>query len=286
MYTAQIKNSGGESLRLTQNEEQFQVVNIAGLNPVPAHVNLTDVAGLDGGVFNSSKLNTRDIVITLKINGDAEENRQLLYLFFRTKEPCTFYFKNQNRDVSIEGYVETVEVGLFSNAQMMQVSIICPDPYFRALQEIAVDISNLESRFFFPFAIDEDDPVPFSTYTDNRETTILNRSEAETGMIIRVEALADFSSLEIRDTGTGEYILLSGSFETGDLITINTNPGKKGIRLTRDGVESNAFRTLQRGSTFLQLAVGVNTYSYLVDGGENDEAVSIVVQYTNAFRGV
>ena len=76
MYTAQIENSGGESLRLTQNEEQFQVVGIAGLNPVPAHVNLTDVAGLDGGVFNSSKLNTRDIVITLKINGDAEENRQ------------------------------------------------------------------------------------------------------------------------------------------------------------------------------------------------------------------
>ena len=286
MYTAQIKNSGGESLRLTQNEEQFQVVSIAGLNPVPAHVNLTDVAGLDGGVFNSSKLNTRDIVITLKINGDAEENRQRLYLFFRTKEPCTFYFKNKNRDVSIEGYVETVEVGLFSNAQTMQISIICPDPYFRALQEIAVDISNLESRFVFPFAIDEDTPIPFSTYTDNRETAILNKSEAETGMIIKVEALADFSSLEIRDTGTGEYILLSGSFETGDLITINTNPGKKGIRLTRDGVESNAFRTLQRGSTFLQLAVGVNTYSYLVDGGENDEAVSIIVQYTNAYRGV
>lgn len=286
MYTAQIKNSGGESLRLTQNEEQFQVVSITGLNPASAHINLTDVAGLDGAVFNSSKLNTREIVITLKINGDVEENRQKLYLFFRTKERCIFYFRNKNRDVSIEGIVETVEVGLFTKAETMQISIICPDPYFRALQEIAVDISNLESLFTFPFAIDEDAPIPFSTYTDNREAVILNKSEAATGMIINVEALADFSSVEIRDIDTGDYMLLSGTFIAGDKIAINTNPGKKEIRLTRDSTETNAFRTLQRGSTFLQLAVGINRYSYLVDGGSNDEAVKITIQYTNAFRGV
>ena len=105
MYTAKIENSGGEVLTLTWAESKWQVFDITGLDPPAAQINLTNLAGLDGARLNSTKLGTRNIVISIKINGDVEGNRLDLYRFFRTKEACTFYFTNGRRDVKIEGVV-------------------------------------------------------------------------------------------------------------------------------------------------------------------------------------
>lgn len=289
MFTARIENSGGEVLTLTQQERDFQVISIEGLNPPPATINLTNIAGMDGSKFNSSKLDTREIVITLKINGDGssvEDVRQMLYQFFRTKDLCTFYFKNQNRDVKIQGYVKTVEVVLFSDGETMQVAVLCPDPYFRAVQEIITDISNEVFMFYFPFAIDEGDPIPFTEYINNRETIVMNASESETGVVIQIDCKEDIEKVEVKNTRTGESIILAYAFLQGDRITVNTNSGQKRIQLLRDGVVSNIFSALQKNSTFFQLAVGENPFAYLVNDGAANEAVTIKFFYTNAYRGV
>ena len=95
MYIAKIENSNGSILELTGNEENFQIVSITGLHPPEAQINVTTIAGLDGARFNSAKLNTRNLVITLRLNNNPEDNRHLLYKYFRTKEACTFYPKAQ-----------------------------------------------------------------------------------------------------------------------------------------------------------------------------------------------
>ena len=286
MYIARIENKGGEALTLSQDETRWQVTGITGLNPPPGQINLTDIAGLDGSRFNSSKLTTRNIVITLRINGDVEDNRQELYNFFRTKEKCRFYFRNANRDVYIDGYVETVEVGLFSISEVMQVSVICPDPYFRSTSENVADISDLVYQFEFPFSIDDGNPIPFSTFIPDRETIVSNRSESETGMVIGIKALADFSSVTIIDNDAGTSLTLTGTFLKGDLITINTTPGQKSIRLLRAGVESNIFSALAIGSIFPVLKAGDNSFSYTVDSGAGDYDIKILFTFANAYRGV
>ena len=96
MFKAIIENSRGEQLQLTNRESEFQVVSIIGLNPPNALINTTDIAGLDGAKFNSAKLETRNIVITLRINGDVEANRLRLYEMFCTKENCTFFYSNSS----------------------------------------------------------------------------------------------------------------------------------------------------------------------------------------------
>lgn len=154
MFTCKIENEAHNILELTQNESNYQVINISGLNPPNAQINRTPVAGMDGTNFNSSKLEERNIVITLKINGDIEQNRIKLYSYFNTKQWCRLYYKNELRDVYIEGYVETVEVDHFVIDQTMQISIVCPKPYFRALDEIITDVSKILKMFEFPFAID------------------------------------------------------------------------------------------------------------------------------------
>ena len=188
MYKAEIENAGGEVLTLTGNEPSWQILSITGLNPPNAQVNVTNIAGLDGAKFNSSKLNTRNIVIMLKLNGNVEANRQLLYRYFRTKEACKFYFKNENRDVFIAGYVETVECDLFSNGEILQASIICPYPYFKSMAEIIADISNEVAGFVFPFSINIGEPIPFSMYISNKVTNVQNNSESETGIIKNLSA--------------------------------------------------------------------------------------------------
>lgn len=286
MYTAQIQNAGGEILTLTQNETNWQIISIEGLNPPPAQINTINIAGLDGAKFNSSKLNTRNIVITIKLNGDVESNRQLLYRYFRTKEECTFYYQNANLDVSIQGYVETVECGLFSNAETMQISIICAYPYFQAIASIIVDISNEIAAFTFPFSIDIGSPIPFSVYLANRITNVENNSESETGALIEIDFLDSANELTIQNTDTGDSMTLDYNFLENDRVIINTNKGQKSISLIRDGETSNIFSAMQKGSVFFQLKVGDNHFGYLADNGANDEDVFITFNYSNLYRGV
>lgn len=286
MYTAQIKNSEGQILTLSQNETQFQIISITGLNPPNAQINTTNIAGLDGAKFNSAKLNTRNIVIMLKLNGNVEQNRLVLYQMFRTKEHCTFYYSNNSRNVSIEGYVETVECDLFSDAESMQISIICPYPYFKNITEIIADISNEIAAFSFPFAIDIGNPIPVSLYIANRKTNVLNNSESETGVMIEIEVLNDINTIEIRNANTEQSFILNYAFKEGDKVLINTNKGQKSIRLIRNGTIINIFSALQKGSVFFQLAVGNNIFTYLIDGGTNDQYVYITFKYSNIYRGV
>ena len=147
-------NRAGEILTLTNRETEFQVESIRGLSPVPAQVNMTPMAGLDGAQFNSAKIQTRNIVIMLRIRGDVEKNRLTLYRFFRTKEKHRFYFSNESRSVYTDGYVESAEVDLFELGQRLQISIICPNPFFQSDEEKSVGITNIVPLFEFPFAID------------------------------------------------------------------------------------------------------------------------------------
>lgn len=286
MFTAMIENADGQSLTLSQNEQDYQIVSITGLNPPKAQINTTPIAGMDGSKFNSSKLNSRNIVITLKLNGDVEANRLALYQMFRTKEPCTFYYTTESRDVMIQGYVETVEVNLFSRSELMQISIICPSPYFKSVAEENVDISNEVALFTFPFSINIGNPIPFSEYLENRIANVFNDSESETGIIIVIDVLESVNQILIRNVNTGDAITLQYSFQDGDRITINTNKGDKSVQLLRNGTLINIFSSLQQGSVFFQLSAGLNQFTYLVDSGAHDEDVIITLNYATAYRGV
>ena len=286
MYTATIENKKGEMLTLTGQEAIYQIISIQGLNPPQAQINMTNIVGLDGAKYNSAKLETRNIVMTIKINGNVERNRQNLYLFFQTKEWCKFYYTNENRNVYIEAYVESFECDFFSNSEMAQVSLICPYPYFKDLEEITDDISNVTAAFSFPFSINIGSPIPFSIFDHARTANVFNASESETGVIIEIDFSASVDEIMIRNVGTGDTFTLDYEFLSGDRVTINTNKGQKSVSLLRNGATINLFSAMQRGSVFFQLAVGDNEFGYLADDGENNGNVFIYFSHYNTYRGV
>lgn len=274
-------------MTLTGKEPKYQIIDIQGLNPPAAQINTSTIVGMDGAVFNSSKLQTRNLVLTIKINGDVELNRLRLYSYFRTKEWCKFYYTNDSLEVTIDGYVDSVECNLFTNAETAQISIICPYPYFRSIAEVTQDFSNVLKKFVFPFSINHDDPVVISEIGDAGTAKIYNSSESENGMVMYVNFLEDESSLEIINTFTGDDFKLIHAFLAGDTVIIDTNKGRKSISLIRAGAVTNLFAALQTGSVFLQLLPGMNTFNYLVSGSiDNVDEVKILLKFYNIFRGV
>ena len=289
MFEAKIENRKGNILTLTQNESDFQITSIIGLNPPSAQINTTNIAGFDGAKFNSSKLNTRQIVITLKLNGwgsIVEYNRQMLYKYFPTKEWVKFYFKSDYRNVSIEAYVENFEDDLFEQHQTIQVSLLCPQPYFKDIDEIIDDISKIVSVFEFPFSINENEPIPISEIELDKITNIYNNSESETGLIIEIEVLDTINKIAIGNTLTGESMILNYNFIADDKIIIDTNKGQKSITLIRNNIKYNLFTAIQKGSKFFQLAMGDNLFTYLADNGTSDTLIHVLFKHYNTYRGV
>ena len=286
MFRLKVKNIKGAILELTNNEKNYQVTDVDGLNPPSATINTTNYANTDGSSFNSSKITNREIVITIYINGDIEENRLTLYKYFREKQWVKIYIQNSSRNVWIEGYVQTFEVSNFVQKQVAQISVVCPDPYFKDMETLEQDIAKITKEFVFPFSINEDEPIPFSTLELDKVSNIINDSESETGVIITAEFKGNVSKLEIKNTDTGENFIVKYSFIEGDKLEINCNKGSKSVTLIREAVEYNFFPNRVAGSTFFQLGIGDNNFSYLADEGESDNFVDVYFNYYKIYLGV
>lgn len=286
MYTCKLQNEAGEVLELTGREREYQVYQIDGLTPPVAQINMSTLVGLDGSRFNSARLNTRSIVIMMKINGDVEANRLRLYKYAKTKEPVRFYFTSDTRNVYIDGYVESLEVLIFSMRQTAQIGIICPYPYFSALDEVLADSSNVTPMFTFPFSINDSTPVVISEIMAEDGIIIYNTSEAATGCVINIQFNESANKIKIRNTGTGDDFELDYNFLADDVVIVDTNTGRKSISLVRNGVVSNLFSALVTGSTFPQLQPGGNVFDFLVDDTEPTGQVSMQFRYRNVYRGV
>ena len=104
MFTLKIENRFGDILELTHNKN-YIVTEVGGLNPPKAKINLSDVAGMDGALFNSAKAETRNLVLTVLPQTPVEENRLTLYRFAQIAQWCKIYYSNGSVDVQIEGYV-------------------------------------------------------------------------------------------------------------------------------------------------------------------------------------
>lgn len=118
----------------------IQVRNIVGLDPVKASVNTSPYGSVDGAAYVGSDVLTRNIVLTVGLNPDwgewtYESLRKLLYSYFMPKRPVRLVFYSDDMvPVEITGVVESAEINAFSKDPEFDISVICPDPYFTALE--------------------------------------------------------------------------------------------------------------------------------------------------------
>ena len=155
----------------------YQLTNVDGLSPVPASINITPYAARHGGVFNTARCDTRNIVVTMKLGSYDNETynmdyaRERLYTYFLSSgstlgktsvgENVLFvvWFTN-GLGKWIWGYIENIACDYYGEMEGAQISIICPDPDFHIFSrayvknQYYIDLGNEGGRQIidFPFA--------------------------------------------------------------------------------------------------------------------------------------
>ena len=281
MYTLIAQNKYGQQIELTHNEA-YVIESIEGIDPPEAVINVVKNANADGSVFNSAYVNERQIIITLAINGPAEDNRINLYKYFKNKYPTRLYYKNGARDVYIDGYCKNIQISFFNLKQIAQIIIICPDPFFKDSDNELINFSSIDPLFEFPFEIEE--PIAFSEILAEVQKNIINNGDVDAGIKLTINITGSVTNPIIYNSETNQYFKLNASFQAGDEIVIDTGFMKKSVTLTRNGAITSLVNVIQSGSTWLQLNPGDNLLTMSADSGS--EYLSAYILVSDLYEGV
>lgn len=139
MYTLKVQPGNGTIYELTHDYNEFRITEIEGLDPPENTVNIT--AGLfDGGIFNSSRLQPRNIIIHGVFRGDIGTSRRKLYGLFPYKSPVSVFFDDGVRNLKTVGYVEKTDCSPFTFPAGFSVSLLCPDPFWNSVSQVTASL--------------------------------------------------------------------------------------------------------------------------------------------------
>jgi hypothetical protein len=204
--------------------DPYQIRNIEGLGPIKATVNTSQLALPRGDVYIGHTVSKRNIVMTVGLNPDWETTtptslRRVLSQLFTPGEFLTLrFFMSDILPVKIDGIVEACEPVIFSKDPEIQISIICPDPDFIAVDGTIVNYENLASE-----------TVPVVE-------TLEYEGTASTGAVIELHLLDSetFSgdiSITKQVAGPNEVLFLNDiSLDTSAFLRVSSVPGDKFIR--------------------------------------------------------
>lgn len=259
--------SDGSILELTHDEGKYQLTQVDGIELPEIDMSTYDIASIDGSQVSNIKMPDREITVTIFIRGDVERNRRAIHQLCRVRSVMRLHFITDGGSRYIDGYVKSIDSNRFDNLVEMDITFICPDPYFKAEQGVIVDMSRTYGAFFFPFGMNRVVAVQDLL----RTATVNSVSENETGIIIRVMFLAQARGLRITNADTGEYLTIEYNyFYDGDILEINTIDGQKDVMLYHNDEQKSLIAYVLDGSTFFQLQSGDNRFNYVLKGTTGD----------------
>lgn len=295
-----VTNPKGESLKLELRRPELSgliVKKIEGLGPCNATINTTEIATMDGTIYNSAKAQARNIIITLAMMffPTIEDARQKTYKYFPVKKKIRLDIETDRRTVYTYGYVESNEPDIFSEEETTDISIICPSPYFYEGSGSANSFYGAEPLFEFPFSNESysEDLIEFSRLRLDSRAIINYKGDADVGAIISFRARDTVRNITLYNTQTGESMridtdkietITGQKYGAGDDILVSTVRGDRYARLLRNGVYTNVISAIRKDSDFFQLSNGDNIFAFTAD--EGDDSLVITFTYNNAYGGV
>jgi len=297
-----VINETGEFLVLelrSPEKSGFFVRKIDGLGPVKSIINTSESLYGDGGVFNSSRLAQRNIILDLGFYNDGQETmeeiRNKSYRFFPMKRPLTFVVTTDTRVGIATGFVETNDPDIFSKEESAQISLLCPDPFFYGNDIIETTFSGITNNFEFPFENPSltEKLIEFGLVFINTNANVFYSGDSPTGVIFYINFLGSVNDLTIIDYNSGEsmpissdkLITLTGSdFVIGDQVIISTIKGNKFIILIRGGNVINILNTIDINATWFTIDKGDNVFTYTADSGLSN--VQFRVEHRVVYEGV
>lgn len=265
--------------------------DVEGLADIRNTIYSSSAMGQHGDTYIGEHIEPREIEVTGKVLSDDKDTqilarRELARKLNPDLEGTLQYEYN--------GFIKTIWAKAKNTPTItheglsMEFSVVflCLDPFWRDVSDSRIEMAQWVGAWEFPCEIDENDPddMIFGYRDQPAVVNAENIGDVETGMVITLTASAPVTGATITNTNTGEYLKLNYALDLGDVVTINTNYGKKSVELDQSGVKTNIYRYLDVNSTFLQLKVGDNLMQYSATSGINFLDVSIT--YSPMYLGV
>lgn len=251
---------------------------VTGLGPPDKTLFVGDYAK-DGGVYTGRRILPRNPVLNIQINpnfgnGESVDGwRDILYRAFNDPfvegDDVTLVLKDDIKsDRFLTGYCEKFETEPFDSDTSVQISMICPDPYIRDVSETVIVPPQGSNGW---------QSVPF-TYAGT----------AETGFEADISVSTTTSVITLDNNGKKMVLTYPAplTFQSGDLVHINTKPGERSITVTRGGVVADVLYALSSTSPWLNLHSQSNTLQ--IYGAASTDIVASIsnLTYTQAWWGV
>ncbi len=277
-------NNDGLSITIKQTKPLF-LTKLDGVGRIRQTINTFHAPEQDGAFYISSTLDMRNItiegqILSTSVDASHEYRRQLLKVFTPKQRGTLIY-----RDRQISCIVEEAgfSQGNIVRAPQFFISLLCPSPFFEALETIRRELASWLENFSFPLEI-VDPGIELGIRQPSQIISIENEGDVPCGCEVVFHALGSLSNPELLNVDTGEYIKINDDMITGDAIHVFTHFAGKHVTKLSGTTETNAFPLLDVGSTFLQLAVGNNTLRY--DAGDNIDLLEVSVFYRPQYLGV
>ena len=296
-YTITTARGDSIKLEMTRPEKSgFIISNVEGLGPTKSTINTTKTGTNHGSLYNSARLDQRNIVMSLifceTTDESIEDIRHKSYKYFPINEKIELVVETDKRTVKTEGYIETNEPTIYSSLSGCQVSIICPDPFFYSTYINKTTFSGVEPVFEFPFenASITEPMLEFSTINNKTAENIVYNGDFNTPITITIHANGNASNVTIYNTETKEYMRIDTSkipgseILAGDTIIIDTKLGCRSATLIRDGAAINIFNSINRDASWITLSKGVNVIAYKADSGE--KSLQFCIENKLVYTGV
>lgn len=295
-----VTNHRNESIVLdlrSPEQSGFFIKGVDGLGPTKADINTTEALALDGSIFNSSRQTFRNIVFTLGFleNPSIEASRQNSYKYFPLQRKVDIVVETDVRTLRTEGYVESNEPNIFSKEEASNISIICPEAFFKSLTSITVPFSSTQSLFSFPFSNESltEKLIIFGNLELDPQKVIDYTGEVSTGFIMHIHALGPVGTLTIRNLDSRETMTIDNDIlesltgyglVDGDDIIISTTKGHKSVLLVRGGETFNILNALGPDSSWFSLNRGFNTFYFTADSGS--QFLQFSIEYNLLYEGI
>ena len=297
-------------------KEGLAVASIEGLGPGQATINVADISSMDGGLFNSARRGTRNIVISLIfVQHDTlsiEDLRRKCYTYFPLKKNIKLKFTTNNEKVNndffIDGYVESNEPNIFSSSEGSAISIICPNPYFykSVTQENRFSISsNPDFSFAFSKVPSNNNELLMGDIVSYIVSNVYYEGDADTGIVLEIV----FKSNVEYDSENPKYITINNSLNdtrnevslnkikelvdaqleeytgivAGDKIILSTTKGEKYVTYVHDNISYNVLSAIKPSGEWVCLTQGLN---YLVINKDGDIEITASVKNKIYYYGV
>ena len=276
----------GKTLKMGPGQD-IDITAVSGLEASEVEISTSDNALVDGASVDGKKIKPRPIHIeaSFRSSKNNPENRAKVIKFFNPKYTGKALITNmgvsRNIEYELEGWT-------FAASRNMDGRL-----------KILVDMANITPLFSFPWIslrkrmeTGKLDYKPEARglllggntagyRTLKKEVVLSNDGDVPTGVQIQfIATRGTVVNPKITNTGTGQFMRVSVTMQTGDVLLIDTNDRHQVITL--NGV--NYYQRIDRRSEPFKLEVGDNYLEYDADGNYTNLDVNLF--YTPKYLGV